>query len=443
MDSYYRGDIEGSLGLLESATSLDPDFANAYAYLALVNFALRREEDGFAAAERAFALRGRVNERARYEAERIYYIACGDYARSLERGRVLAALFPREAPLHRSLAQAYSSLEKLDDALRHARLAVSLDPDNPSGRMLLAGILAQANRPEEALRIAAEGHPSHDNPLPYLGQGFALLMDGKIEAAQDSFDKLNQIADLDPVGKQYRAAGLVLAGRLAEACEQLDAEIDVAVVRKHRSEETVRRYWLGQIGALRADAAAASRQARTLADLPATPPFLEALRQGCEIAAACGDAGVLQAAAGKLDRIRKAYPSTRSEGFFQQATGLLESCVKGSVAARGSLSRAYAVWPDISNAWSLAENLRVLGQYGDAIGLYERIAAAKGTALRFDGVVLWVCSLAMAARCHHVLKNCGTALTRLNEFLGCWGATPGVPLVNATRSECASCINER
>ncbi len=436
---YYEGEIENALGLFENATRLDPEFAMAYVYQAVVNSALRREEAAFGPAQRAFVLRDHLNIRGRNQAEWIYYSISGDFERSLDKKRVLAAMYPAEAQLQRSVAHAFSFVQRFDEALRHARAAVRLDPGNASNRVILAGILAQANRPDEALAEMREARRQMpDKPILFDGEGFAYLIKGDLDAASRAFDQLARVRDLEPIAAQYRITVMLLQGKLSEAREQLAARLEIAVSRGQHSEEDLHRYWLGQLCVVEGDIQGAKLHASALAGRSALPPCMFSLRAAAEIAAEAGATATLRTAALKLEAIKNTYPSTRSEAIFSQANGLLAQTAGKTQSAKGYFAHAYTLWPDLSNAWTRAGCLRNLGEHSEALNLYESVIAAKGTALRFESVNLWIRSFAAAASCFYVLGDCKNALNRSKVFVSMWGDTRVNP-VNQSGRDASNC----
>ena len=183
------------------------------------------------------------------------------------------------------------------------------------------------------------------------------------------------------------------------------------------------------------------RHAEVLSSRPLLPPNLFALRSAAELAGELSETRILKSLTGKLAQLQQHYPSTRSSGFFYQASGLLaNSQGRGEESGRW-LERAYRVWPDLSITWCYAEHQRRQNLSALASPLYEQIASAKGTALRFDAVILWICSLAMSGRCFCVLKDHANALKRVTQFRSHWDLNTGLKLVSNVISECSRGIH--
>ncbi len=431
LDAYRQGETEAALGFLEAATNLDPAFALAYVYQALVQSALRRSEKAFSPARKAFELRQQTSGRARHFAEWIYYSLSEDLDRALDKARVMAAMYPADAQMQRSVAQAYSRMAKLEDAIRHGREAFRLDGQNPLNAMILAGILAQANLPDEALEIIRHARAdTGDKPVLHSGEGFAYLVKGRVDDALASFTRLMEAdRDLEPLAKAYRAICLLYAGRFRQASDQLEADIVIAEGREDHATEDQRRYWLGQTLILEDQRGAAISHARKLAARPPIPPYLFALRSAGELCHASGDGETLDECARKLNLIRSEYSSTTSEAYALHLAGLRAQLKGQPGEARSLLERAHSVRPDLASTWALARFYHANRLYSEANPRYEQIVAARGTALRFDSVVLWGASIGNSALCSFVLGHCEFALKRREEFRQLWGKLEHLSLV--------------
>jgi hypothetical protein len=150
-------------------------------------------------------------------------------------------------------------------------------------------------------------------------------------------------------------------------------------------------------------------------------------------------ARILADAAGKLDRIHSEYPGSRSKGIYYQARGLLAALKGDWNSAKRDLAGAHEVWPDVNSSFFAAEVLHRTGDLPQAAGFYERVLERKGSALRREGVVIWVRSLAGAGLVACDLKQPQVALQRLEQFLQHWGNNPKLPVVRQVQLQAAAC----
>jgi serine/threonine protein kinase/Tfp pilus assembly protein PilF len=435
------GEGKVALDLIEIALRFDPSFALAHVVRAGIYSARRDDENGFLAMQSAWNLRDKVGELTRQNIYALYLSVCGDEEGSLYRKRVLTEMAPRNSRLERNLAQAYSRLNRMDDAIHHARSAVQLDKDSAYSRMMLSGVLAQAGKVTEAMdALKAWPREMLQTSSAYydLSEGFALLMNSEIDNSLAAFKRQKSNPEYRTVVEHYLSTGLLMGGRLAEARELIETGIAAAVAEKDHQTEDLRRYWLAQLALIEGRVAEARQQAGTLADRKAWPPSHFALRAAAEIAFAAGDSVILERAELKLRTIAAAYPSTRVNAIALQAKGLA-GLHRGDKQALSYLRESYSRWPDLSTTASLANALFQTGLPHQAAPLFEEIALQQGTAIRFDYVLLWITALAMSARSFSVAKNCDRARISLNRFLQLWGRNDSIDLVRNTLHDCQSC----
>lgn len=157
-------DNQAAIALLEKAIALDPGFARAHAELASA-FVTRLayvspeetqelEQRAFAAAERALALDPNVPEA---------YLARGDllwtqshrfaHDRAVQEFRRALRLNPGSDQAHRRLARVFVHVGLFDDAIRHADIALGINPSNAQALNSRAQALLWMGRDEEALAI--------------------------------------------------------------------------------------------------------------------------------------------------------------------------------------------------------------------------------------------------------------------------------------------------
>lgn len=117
--------------------------------------------------------------------ERDYKSAAASYAQALERADTPSVV----AYYHLALAEI--ELTRLDDATRHLRLALELEPDHRLAGLLLGELLMRRGLFDESLRVMesqAARHP--DNPVPHMVMG-TIYTDflGQPEKARHSFNE--------------------------------------------------------------------------------------------------------------------------------------------------------------------------------------------------------------------------------------------------------------
>ena len=422
LDYFQHGDMKAAMAMLQSATQRDPDFAMAYVYQSIVHSALRRSDLAFEPALRAYSLRERVNQRQRLQAEVLYSSLSGDFRGALDRQRALVAIYPDEARLHLDVAQKHLYFGELEEALRHARTAVDLAPDVPHNTMILAGVLTDSGRTAEALQLIAQARQARDDsPLLLSAEGSARVMQGDYSGAMRVLDELARQKDYENHAHAHQIRCLILSGRLTEARMRLESDVLLTTVGADVAAADLARYWLGQLVALEGKIDAAREQAHQLASRPAAPFSLVALRAAAEVAFEVRAVSLVSSVLEKIKAIERDYPSTRVTGIRLQAQGLLAMLQGNPAQSSQLLQQAYTIWPDLANTWSLANANFTRSLHQQALPLYQAIIDRKGSALRWEQIMYWVRSLAMAGFCHRSLHMDEDANRDFDRFLSHWG----------------------
>lgn len=238
-DYMYRGDISKSipiaLQMFEKATAEDPEFAQAYASLAIANLRMHwsridRDTDYVAKArasiQRAFELEPELPE-AHLAQGYYHYHGFRDYENALKEFDLAEDGMPGDVELIAGRAYVARRLGRVDQAVADLSRAVELDPRNGNlSRELGNTYLFQRNyaAAERAITRALELEPQRFDALAGL-LFLALERDGDTrplaEAAATQADVLGPIA---PVAGWYAAD---FSGDFALALEYLDMfEVD-------------------------------------------------------------------------------------------------------------------------------------------------------------------------------------------------------------------------
>jgi tetratricopeptide (TPR) repeat protein len=421
--SFYKaGEYDAAIAKLTEATSLDPEFAVAYMYQAVVHYAMQQDNLALAPSAEAYKLRNKLNTHGSVYVEFLHLLSLGDREAANERLQTLVRFFPDDPNLNRQVSQGFAILEKPDIALNYARRAAQLDPTDPFNVNLYASGLAENGRPEEGaqvLRTALAQSP--DAPVLLFGEAYlAMLRLDETAAISTLHAIINRGALVIPCRVQ-KIKALILSGRLDEVVRQIETELPSKEVAGEAPTIDTYRYWLGQIAAVRGDTVTCGQQAVALGEKEAIPPSLRALRMGAELAWISGRADVLAATVGKLGVIDRIHTSARSSGFVRFAEALTESAGGRAAEAVDVMRKAEALWPDLTTKWAFGELLLERELLAEAETRFREVTAAKASALRFWGVNLWIRSLArLAGR----LEQIGDPAARdyRSQFDRIWGA---------------------
>jgi tetratricopeptide (TPR) repeat protein len=214
-----QGD-EASIPYFKRAVELDPNFAMAYAYLALMYGSTGSSELATENARKAYDLRNRASDNERFFISAYYFgRATGNQEKARQICEEWAETYPRD-PLPHALLSGfiYLVLANYDKAIEEARKGMELAPDGGffyvdlGENSLYAGLLDTS---EEALRRAAER--KIENPmLLVLEYDLAFTkhdrerMQQMVKAAQGKPDSMDWIADRQAFASAY-------AGQLRQA----------------------------------------------------------------------------------------------------------------------------------------------------------------------------------------------------------------------------------
>jgi serine/threonine protein kinase/Flp pilus assembly protein TadD len=216
-----NGRTRESLVFYQRAVDLDPNFAMAYARIAVFYGNQGQIDSGKPYVEKAFALRDRVSEREKfYISEKYYNYLSGEFDKLFEIQKTWASEYPNDYVPRNNLSLSYRFLGRYEEAQKEALRAVELSPNNVNARDNLAGCFLGMDRLDEMEQAINDlARINADNPSVYFNRyllaflrGDQKLMDdqvhlmkGKPEEA-DGFGILSSTASY--YGKLTEAEGL-------------------------------------------------------------------------------------------------------------------------------------------------------------------------------------------------------------------------------------------
>ncbi len=146
-------DLE-ALPFYKRATELDPNFALAYARLAVTYANRFQTELAEQYSQKAYDLRDRVSERERfYISEKYTSYVTGDRDEAISVLKAWAQSYPNDYIPHNNLAVNYSMSGQYEEALKESREAVRLSPNNATPQGNLVEGFMRLNRFDEARQV--------------------------------------------------------------------------------------------------------------------------------------------------------------------------------------------------------------------------------------------------------------------------------------------------
>jgi serine/threonine protein kinase/Flp pilus assembly protein TadD len=168
---YYHDEARESL---ERAVELDPEFAQAYIFLAWANNWLRNYEARNNAIEKAKALSNKTTEKIRLNIEENYAIyITGDQEQRFTILQKMAKKFPKEKRAHFSLGEYYWFNNVFNKAIEEFQKALELDPDFSEVHNRLGYTYGEVGNFEKSLdhmKKYVSLNPGDPNPLDSLAE---------------------------------------------------------------------------------------------------------------------------------------------------------------------------------------------------------------------------------------------------------------------------------
>jgi tetratricopeptide (TPR) repeat protein len=325
------------------------------------------------------------------------------------------------------MAQLHAFLRDITTAEDAMRRAVRLAPRTELYRGLLAQLLVQANRPDDALqeigeahKISAAGHPAGSAPFLRRVEATAWLARGDFPRAEEIFRSLMLDGAAESWARIYQAQADMLQGRLNEAVLQLEIAAGSHAGRDNRDNELKGRSWAARIHLLTGNRQAALLHAAILESQPASPASLRAIRNAGLIYTAAGDHAGASRVAHVLETIFRQYPSRFSEAAASQVRGELSLLQQRTSDAGAQLHEAWKLWPDTLTAWSLARYRELHGDPMRAASLYQGILEDKGNVLLQEPILLWVLANYHLALCAMQSEDRINASKHAGRFRELW-----------------------
>ncbi len=181
-----RGRVVEAASFYRTAIELDPNFAMAYARLAVYygNNAQFEMAKGFA--QKAFDLRDRVSEREKmYISEKYYNYVTGEVDKAIEVLQTWAQTYPDDFTPHNNLAVNYSFIGRYEDALKESLEAARQDPNNVNAADNVIDLFIKLKRIDEAKQKLEELRARNPDAPTVHFYGYALALLGGDQPAMD------------------------------------------------------------------------------------------------------------------------------------------------------------------------------------------------------------------------------------------------------------------
>ena len=210
-----KGNSDATANLYKRAIELDPNFAMAYARMAVFHGNRDEFDEAQPYAQKAFDLRDRVSERERlYISEKYYNYVEGNIDKAVEELQTWTRLYPNDFIPRNNLALNYMIFGRYEDALKEALEAVRLSPNTTSARDNLINIFIALGRFDEAGEALNQLRSLYPEAASVHFSSYDLAF---IRGDQAAMDREAQWF----VGKSFEPAFLAHQGSAAAAIGQL------------------------------------------------------------------------------------------------------------------------------------------------------------------------------------------------------------------------------
>jgi serine/threonine protein kinase len=428
------GRTHESLPFYQRAVALDPNFAMAYARIAVYYGNQIQLEYAREFVEKAFALRERVSEREKfYISEKYYNYVTGEVDKTIEVLKTWASQYPNDYTPHNNLALNYQYLGRYPEAQKEALRAIELNPNNVTCRDNLVGTLlgqglldeaAQAN--EELAKINPEfpGVYSTRYVLAFLrdDQATVATLESKAKGRPDEAD-----------ASTFFSARAAFLGRYKES-ESVATKARDMFNNQKRAENVAQ---LTQFMAVREATFGHCQQAKQ--SVTAGLAFNRGritLAAGGLASALCQDTAQAQSL---IDEMTKRFPKDTAtvECIVPVIKAMLELNRGNATAALQILeplrSKELGIFLGVSSNYLRGRCYLQLRMAKEAAAEFEKVIAARGVDVFAVEHPLSHLGLARAAT---LAGDTSKARKEYQDFLALWkDADPDVPMLAEARKE--------
>ncbi|MEO5897149.1 MAG: protein kinase [Vicinamibacterales bacterium] len=219
LNFHERGMPAQAAPLLEKAIEIDPNFAMAYAKLAVVhnNMVSNDKRDEFA--KRALALTDRLTTRERYYIEGFYYnLRPETKARGIEAYQQGLRLHPEHQAMRHNLGLALLLLERYPESIEQYEELLRRGTSNPTSYENLAGMLVEIGNLPRAREVTDDFLRRYpENPVSLRMLGATLIAEGRLDEAKAAFEKSEALDPVDFSARIGRRTVALLQQRWADA----------------------------------------------------------------------------------------------------------------------------------------------------------------------------------------------------------------------------------
>ena len=175
--AYYASELDAALPFYKRAVELDPNFAMAYARMAITYGSLEEDTRSDENLRKAYGLREKVSEQERFFIEGLYLMITGELEKGAQTDELWQQTYPRDDVPYRWLGITYRDLGNLEKELAEYREALRLAPSNGINYINLGEDYMDLNRLDEAEAVfkQTEERKLENEAIPFWRYHVAFL----------------------------------------------------------------------------------------------------------------------------------------------------------------------------------------------------------------------------------------------------------------------------
>jgi eukaryotic-like serine/threonine-protein kinase len=425
-----------AVALLKNATQLDPNFADAWAWLALADTNLDEKQHGDEEMTRAFALKDRASPSEKHWIEAFYYLdVTGEVYKAIAALRAWEVLEPNQFPPHNMLGIAYAALGLNTKAIEETRLSVEVAPILSIAYANLATALMAGGQFDQAQAVmhSAEEKQLQDPRFHPLRYELALLLSDRANLEKERVWMAENADDPSVVAMQARID--LFAGHLTHARQRTQQAVNMALQSNLKGSTTEMLLTLATSEALAGKSVEARKSVAAVTKVP------DSNTQMSTVARAMALTGQGSEARRIMDGLTRKNPSdtllNSVDAPLVLAASRLESGQADQVLRGLEAIRPYEfgtraeLFPNYLRATAYLQ----LQRAEEAVTEFRAVLDHRGVA---PMSTMWLISHLGLARAYVLQGDTAKARAAYQDFLTLWkDADPDIPILIATKAEYA------
>jgi len=438
--AYYAREQSAALPFYKRAVELDPNFAMAYARMAVTYGNLSEDTRSDENCRKAYELREKVSERERFFIEGLYLLSTGELEKAAQTCELWEQTYPRDDHPHRLLGFVYGQLGNLEKALAEQREALRLEPNNVNNYVNVGGGYASLNEFAEAEAVfkQAEERKLESGDVPLFRYYLAFLKGDGAQMAQLFSAAMGKPGTEDLLlAAQADTEGWY--GKLKNARELTGR----AIYSAQHNDDNERAALYQMVAALREVESGSREQARVEADAALKLAPTRDVRATAALAlASAGDTARAEKLAAELDKtfpldtvVQRYWLPTIRAGVALQGKDPNQAIELLKVTSTIELSAPTNFLIYLCPVYLRGQAYLMLHDGNRAAAEFQKFIDHRGVVMNFPWGALARLGL---ARAYAMQGDTAKARTAYQDFLTLWkDADPDIPILKEAKGEYA------